>query len=35
VTSLRVLLSRLLGRGRTPAALDDEIAAHLSLLAAD
>src|ERR1035438_8926777 len=33
--ALRVLLSRLLGRGRTHAELDSEIAAHLSLLAAD
>jgi predicted permease len=32
VTRLRVLLSRLLGPGRNPAALDEEIAAHLSLL---
>src|ERR1035438_6343086 len=35
VTPLRVLLSRLLGKGRNPADLDSEIAAHLSLLAAD
>ncbi|MCU1233122.1 MAG: hypothetical protein JWP63_1089 [Candidatus Solibacter sp.] len=35
MTRLRVLLSRLLSRGRTPAALDEEIAAHLDLLAAD
>ena len=35
MTSLRVLLSRLLGKGRTHAELDSEIAAHLSLLAAD
>jgi predicted permease len=35
VTSLRVLLSRLLGRGRTPSDLDSEISTHLSLLAAD
>jgi predicted permease len=35
VTALRVFLSRLLGRGRTAAELDSEIAAHLSLLAAD
>ena len=35
MTGLRVLLSRLLGKGRTHAELDSEIAAHLSLLAAD
>ena len=35
MTALRVFLSRLLGRGRTAAELDSEIAAHLSLLAAD
>src|ERR1022692_2076345 len=35
VTGLRVLLSRLLGKGRTHAELDSEIAAHLALLAAD
>jgi predicted permease len=35
VTALRVFLARLLGRGRTTADLDSEIAAHLSLLAAD
>jgi hypothetical protein len=35
VTALRVFLARLLGRGRTPSELDSEIAAHLSLLAAD
>ncbi len=32
---VRVLLSRLFGRGRTHTELDTEIAAHLSLLAAD
>ena len=35
MTPLRVLLSRLLGKGRTHRELDTEIAAHLSLLAAD
>jgi predicted permease len=35
VTPLRVLLSRLLGKGRNPTDLDSEIAGHLSLLAAD
>ena len=35
MTALRVFLARLLGRGRTAAELDSEIAAHLSLLAAD
>ena len=35
MTALRVLVARLLGRGRTPSELDSEIAAHLSLLAAD
>jgi putative ABC transport system permease protein len=35
VTALRVFLARLLGRGRTPSELDSEMAAHLSLLAAD
>ena len=35
MTPLRVLLSRCLGKGRNPAELDSEIAAHLSLLAAD
>jgi hypothetical protein len=35
VTALRVFLARLLGRGRSAAELDSEIAAHLSLLAAD
>ena len=35
VTGLRVLLSRLLGRGRTAADLDGEVAAHIELLAAD
>ena len=35
MTALRVFLARLLGRGRTPSELDSEIAAHLSLLAAD
>ena len=35
MTPLRVLLSRLLGKGRNPAELESEIAAHLSLLAAD
>jgi predicted permease len=35
VTALRVFLARLLGRGRSAADLDSEIASHLSLLAAD
>jgi predicted permease len=35
VTGLRVFLSRVLGRGRAHAELDAEMAAHLSLLAAD
>ncbi len=35
MTPLRVLLSRLLGKGRNPTDLDSEIAGHLSLLAAD
>jgi predicted permease len=35
VTALRVFLARLLGRGRSTSELDAEIAAHLSLLAAD
>jgi predicted permease len=35
MTSLRVFLSRLLGRGRTHDELASEIAAHLALLAAD
>jgi predicted permease len=35
VTGWRVLLSRLLGRGRDAAALDEEFAAHLELLARD
>ena len=35
MTALRVFLARLLGRGRSAAELDSEIAAHLSLLAAD
>ena len=35
MTRLRVLLSRLLGRGRNPAALDGEIVAHLRMLTAD
>src|ERR1035438_6456942 len=35
MTGLRVFLSRLLGRGRTHAELESEIAAHLALLAAD
>ena len=35
MTRLRVLLARLFGRGLTNRALDDEIAAHLALLAAD
>ena len=35
MTPVRVLLSRLFGKGRTHTELDTEIAAHLSLLAAD
>ena len=35
MTPLRVFLSRVLGRGRAHAELDAEMAAHLSLLAAD
>jgi predicted permease len=35
VISLRVLLARLLGRGRTASDLDSEISNHLALLAAD
>jgi predicted permease len=35
VTALRVFLARILGKGRTPAELDSEIAVHLALLAAD
>ena len=33
MTSLRVLISRLLGRGRAPAELEEEMAAHLQQLA--
>ncbi len=35
MTPVRVMLSRIFGKGRTHAELDTEIAAHLSLLAAD
>lgn len=35
MTALRTLVSRLLGRGRRETDLDDEIAAHLALLAAE
>ena len=35
MTSLRVLCSRLLGKGRTHAELESEMAVHLALLAAD
>ncbi|MEO8369556.1 MAG: ABC transporter permease [Candidatus Solibacter sp.] len=35
MSALRVLLARLRGKGRTPAELKGEIAAHLAMLAAD
>jgi predicted permease len=35
VTWWRVLVARLLGRGRTPSELDEEMATHLALLEAD
>ena len=35
MTWLRVLLARLMGKGRTPAELDQEMAAHLALLEED
>jgi hypothetical protein len=35
VTALRALVSRLLGRGRDETGFNDEIAAHLALLAAE
>lgn len=35
MTALRVLFARLLGRGRAPAELETEFAAHFDLLAAD
>ena len=35
MTSVRLLLARLLGRGRAPAELDAEFAEHIRLLAAD
>ena len=35
MTPLRVLLSRLLGKGRKPAEFDSELAGHLALLTAD